>query len=432
LTSYSRIPLHALQEFCTSAQEYCPTSSVAGPPGPPGDPGLNGTSGARGKRGKHGIDGLPGSKGDTGPLGMRGLKGDPGTTGPQGPSGVPGRGGGGGPANCSCTTGTRGPPGPIMEGLAGPPGSSGTPGLRGGKGQKGEPGNTFLSGSERRIENHQPENVGPTTTPAPTTPEPTIPPRQQDCAIRMVGKPLFQRYTGTYWGAWLKDPKPADYQVASKHWFTRHFTGKVLYEYSNLEDFRQDRISKTYELKELYFGTGHVIYAGSFYYHRTGYRELVKYNLDKQDTVARRELPDAAYKGKQYVYATEYNYFDLAVDENGLWVIYSAENTSGELLVAKLNTNTLEVEKKWTIAVNHTGYGNGFITCGVLYLVKDTRVKNTVIDFAYDLYRQERVPQVRLKLSNPFQMNNMISYNPTDKKIYSWDRGNQLTYPLLI
>ena len=114
--------------------------------------------------------------------------------------------------------------------------------------------------------------------------------------IRMVGKPLFQRYTGTYWGAWLKDPKPADYHWAAKHWFTRHFTGKLLYEYRNLEDFRQDRISKTYELKELYFGTGHVVYKGSFYYHRTGYNEIVRYDLHKQQTVVKMELENALYK----------------------------------------------------------------------------------------------------------------------------------------
>ena len=141
--------------------------------------------------------------------------------------------------------------------------------------------------------------------------------RISDCSIRMVGKPLFQRYTGTYWGAWLRDPEPIDYHWSAKYWFTRHFTGKLLYEYRTLEDFRQDRISKTYEMKELYFGTGHAIYKGSFYYHRTGFPELVRYDLSKEATVAKTTLPHAAFTAKQYVYATEYNYFDLAVDENG-------------------------------------------------------------------------------------------------------------------
>ena len=230
----------------------------------------------------------------------------------------------------------------------------------------------------------------------------------------------------------MKDPKTHDPAMAARYWFTRHFTGKILYEYRNLEDFRQDRISTTYELKELFFGTGHVIYDGSFYYHRTSYNEIIRYDLAKKATVAKTSLKYGSFSGKNnYVYATEYNYFDLAVDENGLWVIYGQEGHPRTLIVRKLNPHNLVTEKTWNITVDHRAYGNGFITCGVLYLVKNTRVKNTVIDFAYDLYRKERI-NVRLKFTNPFQMNNMISYNPQEKRIYGWDRGNQLTYPLLM
>ena len=247
----------------------------------------------------------------------------------------------------------------------------------------------------------------------------------------MVGKPLFKRYTGTYWGSWMKDPAPINGEWGNKFWFTRHFTGKMLYEYNTNDDFKQDRVGHTYELKELYFGTGHVIYQGAFYYHRAGYNEIVKYDLQKKTTVAKQQLPNAVYQGKQYVYTTEYNYFDLAVDETGLWVIYGSNQNSFSLLVTKLDPVTLTIEKTWNLTVDHENYGNGFIICGVLYLVKDVRVKATVIDYAYDLYKKEK-RSVRLKFTNPFQMNNMISYNPLERQIYSWDKGNQLTYPLLV
>ncbi|CAN7987230.1 unnamed protein product [Ixodes hexagonus] len=68
LTSYSRIPLVVLQEFCLSARRYCP-SGEKGPPGVPGNPGY---------------------KGDRGERGDRGFPGEPGTTGPHGPQGMPG------------------------------------------------------------------------------------------------------------------------------------------------------------------------------------------------------------------------------------------------------------------------------------------------------------------------------------------------------
>ena len=143
-------------------------------------------------------------------------------------------------------------------------------------------------------------------------------------------------------------------------------------------------------------------------------------------------LHNAAFNGKDYVYSTEYNYFDLAVDENGLWVIYAAEAEPHSLLVSKLDPTRLEVEKTWNISVTHQQFGNGFIVCGVLYLVQDATQPTTNISFAYDLYaKQVVVLPGPIKLLNPFQMNIMIAYNPTDKKIYSWDNGNQLVYPIL-
>ena len=247
----------------------------------------------------------------------------------------------------------------------------------------------------------------------------------------MVGKPLFQRYTGTYWGAWMKDTYRKTSPDAYKFWFTRHFTGKSLYEYVNQDEFRANRETKVYDLDDLYFGTGHTIYDGAFIYHKSGTRDLIKFDLHKEAVVGSVEIPDAAYQGKNYVYSTEYNYFDLASDENGLWVIYSADNEDMSLLVSKINPYSMEIEKTWNITVAHQTYGNGFITCGVLYLIKNTHAKTTLIDFAYDLYTKQQLTSVRLQFTNPFQMNNMISYNPLEGRIYSWDKGNQLTYPLL-
>lgn len=242
---------------------------------------------------------------------------------------------------------------------------------------------------------------------------------------------MFQRYTGTWWGSWMTDPSPLTDEDATKYWFSRHFTGKILSEYSNYDNFQRDRVDKRYELPELYFGTGHVVYKGALYYHRAGFSEIIKYDLKNEQIGGIAKIPDAHYQGKEnYVYSTEYNYFDMSVDENGLWVIYGSSFNNQHLLVAKLNDTTMEIQKITTIEVDHQSFGNGFVACGVLYLVKDPTKKSTFIDFAYDLYKGETF-SIRLKFSNPFQMNNMITYNPKNQRIYCWDKGNQLTYPLL-
>lgn len=48
-----------------------------------------------------------------------------------------------------------------------------------------------------------------------------------------------------------------------------------------------------------------------------------------------RELPKLAANGSNYLYTTEYNYVDFNVDDNGLWVIYTATD-SNNTIVAKV------------------------------------------------------------------------------------------------
>ena len=113
--------------------------------------------------------------------------------------------------------------------------------------------------------------------------------------------------------------------------------------------------------------------------------------------------------------------------------VHSVESDDyGRLRLAKLSTDDMTVDKAWTLPVHHRSFGNGFIVCGILYLVRDTRVKTTSIDYAYDIYAASPIDSVRLSFTNPFEMNNMIAYNPAERTIYSWDKGNQLVYRLLM
>ena len=100
--------------------------------------------------------------------------------------------------------------------------------------------------------------------------------------------------------------------------------------------------------------------------------------------------------------------------------------------MAKLSIDELVVEKVWPLAVQRHSYGNGFVVCGILYLVRDTRAKTTIIDYAFDMYTQQPVDGIKLSFTSPFEMNNMIAYNPVEKTIYSWDKGNQLVYRLVM
>lgn len=431
MSTYSKIPTDALVEFCAATKDYCPK-------GFPGDPGLPGAKGDTGD---------PGLKGDIGLVGPVGLRGEQGVAGPIGPPGLRG------------IAGLPGIPGqPGLNGTRGRRGRKGEPGINGTKGDKGDSVTvedfdwTAIFRNYSRIERALESTEWMTlvtereVTKLATTPEPTIAPRNRSCRLRYIHKPDFQRYIGTYWGAWFRDARPlvppatTSTTWSDKIWVSLHYRGNTVLEYASYHDFRHDVRSTVHDLNETYTGTGHVVYAGAFYYHRDGSREVVRYDLTQKTITGHITLADVEYDGDNYLYASEFNYVDLAADENGLWAIYTpasynhggGNGDGGSLRVAKLSTDEMSVEKAWTIPVQHRSFGNGFIACGILYLVRDTRAKTTVVDYAYDLYSETPINGVRLSFTNPFEMNNMIAYNPNDKFIYSWDKGNQLVYRLLM
>lgn len=231
----------------------------------------------------------------------------------------------------------------------------------------------------------------------------------------------------------MSDSDPQKTAHVKAYWFTQHFKGIHLYEYTSLDNFKNDIDPRLYELNNThqFQGTGHAMYRGSFYYHILASSKIARFDLEKQEIVSDVTLPDAANSGMDYLYANEYDYFDIEVDENGLWVIYGSYSHEQTLYVAQLNPETLVINKIWPISVDHRSYGNGFITCGILYLVKSTRVKRTFINFAYDLYKDEPL-KVLLPFTNPFQMTTMLSYNYREKALFSWDRGSQLKFPIKI
>lgn len=72
------------------------------------------------------------------------------------------------------------------------------------------------------------------------------------------------------------------------------------------------------------------------------------------------------------------NYFDLAVDENALWVLFHYEDEE-YLSVAKLDIHNLTIYDTWNLTlINHTEVANGFVVCGVLYLVSGADIDHFI------------------------------------------------------
>ena len=168
--------------------------------------------------------------------------------------------------------------------------------------------------------------------------------------------------------------------------------------------------------------------------------------------MARRELTGSvrlygtAHSGDDYLYSTGRSYVDLAADETGLWAIHAAADDRRHVLVSRLDTagDVLSVASTWSIGARHADYGNGFVVCGVVYLVDSaTERRAAPLQFAYDLYERRHVETTVEKgepagarppptFSSPYQLTTALAYNPRDRRLYAWDNGNQLTYPVVV
>ncbi|CAL1263374.1 unnamed protein product [Larinioides sclopetarius] len=252
------------------------------------------------------------------------------------------------------------------------------------------------------------------------------PPRKDNCMIHQLGKPVFQRFSKEEIGAWFQDAYPNSDN--NKYYATYASDNVNLYEYKSREDFRNRSNSHQYAIEMQFSGTGHLIYNGSFYYHQK-HQNIVRTELKHPLKDLSRQIKDAATSDKAYLYSTDLGYMDFMADENGVWVVYSSGVTNNTM-VRKLNPYTMDTEYIWNLTLPHRKVGEMFIVCGVLYAVDSVTDSATHIRFAFDLY-QNKILEANIPFVNPFRNNSMIAYNPKHRKIYTWDKGNQLVYPIL-
>ncbi|KAH8248044.1 hypothetical protein KR038_007150 [Drosophila bunnanda] len=255
---------------------------------------------------------------------------------------------------------------------------------------------------------------------------PGLPKRPKTCYLYAVGKPVFHKVVNEKFGSWLRDPAPESDR--EKTFVTNENDPYNLFEFTTRIQYRMNSVPRRkYEITEGFHGNAHVVFNGSFYYHQRGSDLVVKLDLTSLKKIT-TQLPYAGVTAANRLYTTDYNYMDFNVDEVGLWVIYSTYN-SNNTLVAKLDADTLKMQYNFNITLDHRQFGEMFIVCGNLYAIDSGTDKNTQIRYVVDLYKGKLL-NTNLPFSNPFSHTTTVGYNPLTVELYSWDKGNALTYPI--
>ncbi|TTA69422.1 Adhesion G protein-coupled receptor L1 [Bagarius yarrelli] len=234
-------------------------------------------------------------------------------------------------------------------------------------------------------------------------------------------------------GAWCKDPLQSGDRLYVMPWTP--YRTDILYEYASWDDFTQNRATTTYKLPNRVDGTGFVVYDGAVFYNKERTRNIVKYDLRTRIKSGEAIITNANYHDTSPYRWGGKSDIDLAVDENGLWVIYATESNNGRLVVSQVNPYTLRFEGTWETSFDKRLASNAFMACGVLYAVRsvyqddDSEAGGDLVLYAYNTNRNQEEP-VHIMFPNPYQYISSIDYNPRDNQLYVWNNYNVLRYPL--
>uniref|UniRef100_UPI0035902019 adhesion G protein-coupled receptor L2-like n=1 Tax=Myxine glutinosa TaxID=7769 RepID=UPI0035902019 len=249
-----------------------------------------------------------------------------------------------------------------------------------------------------------------------------------------LGQHLFE--SDQQAGSWCKDPLQATDRVYYMPW-TPYRTDSIT-EFATLEDFIAGRPATTYKLPHRVDGTGFVVYDGATFFNKERTRNVVRYDLRSRVKSGEAVIPAANYHDTSPYRWGGKSDLDLAVDENGLWVIYATEQNAGRLVVSRLNPYTLRVEGTWTTGYDKRSASNAFVACGVLYVIRsvyeddesgDNGAGENRIEYAYDTTKEKGV-WISVPFPNPYRYIASVAYNPRDTALYVWNNFHILRYGL--
>ncbi|XP_051511208.1 myocilin-like [Myxocyprinus asiaticus] len=247
-----------------------------------------------------------------------------------------------------------------------------------------------------------------------------------------VGEPEMHRkadsIAGKY-GVWMQDPEAKEPYGLEMVWRIDAVGSEVrqLFGYENMDQLTRGFPTKVLLLPEAVESTGATMYQGSLYYQRRLSRTLLRYDLLSESIAARRDLPHAGFHG-QFPYSWGgYTDIDLAVDENGLWAIYSTNKAKGAIVISQLDPHSLEVRGTWETKIRKTTVANAFMICGKLYTVASYTSPNTTINYMYDTVTSQG-KAISVAFKNRYRYNSMVDYNPVQRKLFAWDNYYIVSY----
>lgn len=205
-----------------------------------------------------------------------------------------------------------------------------------------------------------------------------------------------------------------------------YYKGRRVLEFRTLNDFVTGQNFVQHLLPHPWAGTGHVVFNGSLYYNKYQSNIAVKYHFRSRSVLVQRSLAGAGYNNTFPYSWGGFSDIDFMVDESGLWAVYTTNQNAGNIVVSRVDPQTLEVLHSWDTGYPKRSAGESFMICGTLY-VTNSHLAGAKIYFAYytntSSYEYTDIP-----FHNQYSHISMLDYNPRERVLYTWNNGHQVIY----
>ncbi|KAF0035921.1 hypothetical protein F2P81_011233 [Scophthalmus maximus] len=259
-----------------------------------------------------------------------------------------------------------------------------------------------------------------------------LPSRVSDCveiisAIRSVK--ILKRVGGPK-GMWTRDPR------SSRVYLLNGTSGDVVYQFNSVRDLsRSPGVTggRPIRLPFAWSGAGGAVYNGYLYYIKQEADadvQVVKYDLLSGSVTDIAMFPA---EGRAAVYnLNPETVADLAVDDEGLWLLYADGDGEPNIHLAKMDPATLDIEEIWDTRCPRENAEAAFVVCGTVYVVYNTRLASrSRVECVFDVNGvavSEEAPL--LYFPRRYGAHASLKYNPEEKQLYGWDDGYQIIYRL--